>query len=87
MASKSSGERWAAIVRRRLRPDPPHRQADDRGRNHVDQLYDLFPDRLRPIAPCYRQAFLLLEAWVEEKPGRKSAAGQDDPDDRSRGPI
>jgi pimeloyl-ACP methyl ester carboxylesterase len=35
--------------------------------NHVDQLYDEFPDRLRPIAPCYREAFLALENWVENK--------------------
>lgn len=35
--------------------------------NHVDQLYDEFPDRLRPIAPCYRAAFEALEQWVETK--------------------
>jgi alpha-beta hydrolase superfamily lysophospholipase len=35
--------------------------------NHVDQLYDEFPDRLRPIAPCFRAAFLALESWVEQK--------------------
>jgi predicted esterase len=33
--------------------------------NHVDGLYDLFPDRLRPMLPCYRAAFEALEAWVE----------------------
>jgi hypothetical protein len=33
--------------------------------NHVDGRYDSFPDRLRPIAPCYRTAFLDLERWVE----------------------
>ena len=37
------------------------------GGNHVDQLYDVFPDRLRPILPCYRAAFVALERWVEEK--------------------
>ncbi|MGH2715732.1 MAG: tannase/feruloyl esterase family alpha/beta hydrolase [Solirubrobacteraceae bacterium] len=32
---------------------------------HVDSLYDDFPDRLRPILPCYRAAFVALERWVE----------------------
>lgn len=41
------------------------------GGNHVDQLYDLFPDRLRPIAPCYREAFVALERWVESKGKRQ----------------
>jgi len=35
------------------------------GGNHVDQLYDEFPDKLRPIVGCYRAAFLALENWVE----------------------
>ncbi|MBL0423031.1 tannase/feruloyl esterase family alpha/beta hydrolase [Ramlibacter sp. AW1] len=39
--------------------------------NHVDQLYDLFPDQLRPISPCYRSAFLALEQWVESKGQRQ----------------
>jgi hypothetical protein len=33
--------------------------------NHIDLLYDAFPDRIQPIAPCYRAAFEALEAWVE----------------------
>jgi hypothetical protein len=32
---------------------------------HVDGLYDSFPDRLRPILPCYRTAFQALTDWVE----------------------
>lgn len=32
---------------------------------HVDSLYDQYPDRLRPILPCYRAAFEALERWVE----------------------
>lgn len=44
-----------------------HRYYIVEGGNHVDQLYDLFPDRLRPIAPCYREAFLALERWVESR--------------------
>jgi hypothetical protein len=34
--------------------------------NHVDGRYDAFPDRLRPILPCYRSAFIALTAWVEK---------------------
>jgi hypothetical protein len=33
--------------------------------NHVDGRYDLFPDRVRPILPCYRTAFRALATWVE----------------------
>lgn len=44
--------------------------------NHVDQLYDVFPDRLRPIAPCYRAAFVALEQWVESKGARKPPASK-----------
>ncbi|HEX8122246.1 MAG TPA: tannase/feruloyl esterase family alpha/beta hydrolase [Solirubrobacteraceae bacterium] len=34
--------------------------------NHVDSLYDDYPDRLRPISPCYRAAFIAMERWVEQ---------------------
>ena len=33
--------------------------------NHVDGFYDDYPDRLRPILPCYRAAFEALEETVE----------------------
>lgn len=33
--------------------------------NHVDGLYDLYPDKLRPILPCYREAFLALDEAVD----------------------
>lgn len=33
--------------------------------NHVDSFYDQYPDRLRPILPCYRAAFERLEETVE----------------------
>jgi len=48
-----------------------HRYYVVEGGNHVDQLYDEFPDKLRPIAPCYRAAFVALEHWVESKGNRK----------------
>ncbi|MGW0632359.1 tannase/feruloyl esterase family alpha/beta hydrolase [Streptomyces sp. NPDC002758] len=42
-----------------------HRYYTVQGGTHVDGLYDTFPDRLRPILPCYRSAFDTLVAWVE----------------------
>jgi hypothetical protein len=33
--------------------------------NHVDGLYDDYPERLRPMLPCVRAAFMALERWVE----------------------
>jgi hypothetical protein len=53
-----------------------HRYYVVEGGNHVDQLYDLFPDRLRPIAPCYREAFLALERWVETRGQHKPPASR-----------
>jgi hypothetical protein len=43
--------------------------------NHVDGLYDTYPDRLRPMLPCYRAAFLALTGWVET--GRSPSGPQD----------
>jgi hypothetical protein len=34
--------------------------------NHVDGRYDAFPDRLKPILPCYRSAFTAMTDWVEK---------------------
>ncbi|MEV5883888.1 tannase/feruloyl esterase family alpha/beta hydrolase [Streptomyces sp. NPDC052020] len=42
-----------------------HRSYTIRGGTHVDGLYDTYPDRLRPILPCYRSAFDALTGWVE----------------------
>ena len=33
--------------------------------NHVDDRHDLFPREIRPILPCYREAFARLTSWVE----------------------
>lgn len=41
--------------------------------NHVDGLYDTFPDELRPMLPCYRAAFMALESWVEQGPKAPSS--------------
>jgi hypothetical protein len=35
--------------------------------NHVDGRYDLFPDRVKPMLPCYRAAFGALTGWVESR--------------------
>ncbi|MEV3857329.1 tannase/feruloyl esterase family alpha/beta hydrolase [Streptomyces sp. NPDC050095] len=42
-----------------------HRTYTIRGGSHTDGLYDTHPDRLRPILPCYRDAFDILTRWVE----------------------
>jgi len=51
-----------------------HRYYTIEAGNHVDSLYDRYPDRLRPILPCQRTAFEALEDWVEK--GRKPPASQ-----------
>lgn len=53
-----------------------HRYYVIEGGNHVDQLYDEFPDKLRPIVGCYRAAFLALERWVEQNGHVKPAKSQ-----------
>jgi hypothetical protein len=45
---------------------PLHRYYTIQGGTHVDGLYDTYPDRLRPILPCYRSAFEALVSWVEK---------------------
>ena len=42
--------------------------------DHVDSFYDDYPGRLRPILPCHRTAFGLLENWVED--GRRPPASR-----------
>ncbi|MCO5972617.1 tannase/feruloyl esterase family alpha/beta hydrolase [Actinoallomurus soli] len=41
-----------------------HRYYRIAGGNHVDSLYDAFPDLLRPILPCFHAAFAALEDWT-----------------------
>jgi hypothetical protein len=41
--------------------------------NHVDSLFDSYPDRLRPIAPCFRTAFTALEGWLAGQQPPRSA--------------
>ncbi|MFF2570597.1 tannase/feruloyl esterase family alpha/beta hydrolase [Streptomyces sp. NPDC058084] len=42
-----------------------HRYYTVQDGTHTDGLYDTYPDRLRPILPCYRSAFTALTRWVE----------------------
>ncbi|WP_431968255.1 tannase/feruloyl esterase family alpha/beta hydrolase [Actinacidiphila sp. bgisy160] len=44
-----------------------HRYYTIEGGTHVDGLYNAYPDRLRPILPCYRSAFEALTDWVEHR--------------------
>ncbi|GHG08051.1 MULTISPECIES: tannase/feruloyl esterase family alpha/beta hydrolase [Amycolatopsis] len=41
-----------------------HRYYRIEGGNHVDGLVDAFPDRLRPLGPCFRTAFDALAGWL-----------------------
>ena len=51
-----------------------HRYYTIQDGNHVDDRHDLFPTEIRPILPCYREAFLRLTAWVTN--GTKPPASQ-----------
>ncbi|CAM5680386.1 tannase/feruloyl esterase family alpha/beta hydrolase [Streptomyces canus] len=44
------------------------------GGTHTDALADVFPDRLRPLAPCYHTAFTALERWLGS--GRRPPASR-----------
>jgi hypothetical protein len=52
------GDVYARMVR-----SPGFRYYRIVGGNHTDGLYDTYPDRLRPILPCFRAAFAALEGW------------------------
>jgi hypothetical protein len=45
--------------------DRLHRYYSIEDGTHTDGLYATFPDRLRPLLPCARDAFDLLVGWVE----------------------
>jgi hypothetical protein len=55
---------WVEKVRAAGKGDMHRYYIVDQG-THVDSLAADFPDRLRPILPCYRAAFLAMERWVE----------------------
>lgn len=63
---------YAKLVR--ARGKAPYRYYRLEAANHVDGLYDTYPDRLRPLLPCMRTAFTALESWTRNgTPPPKSA--------------
>ncbi|GLY46751.1 tannase/feruloyl esterase family alpha/beta hydrolase [Lentzea sp. NBRC 102530] len=48
-----------------MTPDRLHRYYRVEQGTHVDGLVDAYPDRLRPLAPCHRSAFVALERWLD----------------------
>ncbi|GAB2523270.1 3-hydroxybutyrate oligomer hydrolase family protein [Nocardia heshunensis] len=63
---------YAAMIRDQGRADL-HRYYRVEGGNHVDGLYDTYPNLLRPMLPCFRSAFTALESCT--------TAGQSPPAD------
>jgi len=61
-----SSDVYAELIKKEGRSDK-HRYYRIAGGTHVDSLYNQYPDKLRPILPCYRAAFDRLEKWVEKK--------------------
>ncbi|WP_329238423.1 tannase/feruloyl esterase family alpha/beta hydrolase [Actinoallomurus sp. NBC_01490] len=58
------GDVYARMVRTNAGPhEGAFRYYRIAGGNHVDGLYDTYPDRLRPMLPCFRAAFTALEGW------------------------
>jgi len=49
--------------------------------NHVDGRFDVFPDRVRPIWPCWTTALAALDAWVDN--GTAPPPNQFVPDERT----
>jgi hypothetical protein len=56
---------YAELVRDRGR-GALHRYYVVEDGNHVDGLYDAYPDRLRPMLPCFRGALTALDLWVTQ---------------------
>ena len=60
---RTDSDVYTQLVKKNGRAD--HRYYVIGDGNHVDGLYNRYPDRLRPILPCQREAFEALEASVE----------------------
>jgi hypothetical protein len=56
---------YRRMVRRQDR-GPLHRYYRFRAGTHVDGLYAEYGDRVRPLLPCARRAFVRLSRWVED---------------------
>lgn len=56
---------------------PLHRYYRIEGATHTDSLYDVFPDRPRPLVPCHRSGFTALERRLStgaRQPASKTVA-------------
>jgi hypothetical protein len=62
-----NSDKYAELIEKKARSHL-HRYYKIEGATHVDGLYDHvgLREHLRPILPCYRAAFEVLEKWVEE---------------------
>ena len=49
------------------------------GGSHFEGLYGQHPDLLRPMLPCFREAFAVLEQWTQDgtKPPRSHVVARD----------
>jgi Tannase and feruloyl esterase/3HB-oligomer hydrolase (3HBOH) len=66
-----------------------HRYYTIQDGNHVDGRADLYPQQLRPILPCYREAFQRLTAWVttgKQPPVTQTVARQTNGDEANTCP-
>ena len=62
---RTDSDVYAPMIDRQGRADL-HRYYRIRGGTHVDGLHAEYGDRVRPLLPCARRAFVRLEAWVED---------------------
>ncbi len=64
-----------------------HRYYRIRGGTHVDGLRAEYGDRVRPLLPCARRAFVRMVAWVEDgrRPPRDATLGRMSDRDRELG--
>lgn len=60
---KIHSDAYASLVRAKGK-GALHRYYRFEGASHLDLEYDAFPDRMRPLLPCMRTAFELLERWT-----------------------
>ncbi|TDC83462.1 tannase/feruloyl esterase family alpha/beta hydrolase [Actinomadura sp. 7K507] len=68
----TDSDAYAELVR--ARGKAPFRYYRLEAANHVDGLYDTYPDRLRPLVPCMRTAFTALEKWTQGGPNPPESA-------------
>lgn len=67
---KIHGDAYAKLVRSQGKAWQ-HRYYRIEGASHLDVEYDAFPDRMRPLLPCMRTAFEILERWTAPGHGHR----------------